>query len=91
MPLQRGEIQGYDFNRMVLEFTMLNDGRVVPCAISTAAMDDLEGRRDVKSEQRADQFVRLREVIEERASRKFFEEQAQADRPVVLRSTDFTS
>ena len=52
-------------------------------------MDDLDGRRDVKLDQRADQFIRLREVIEERASRKFFEEQAQADRPVVLRSTDF--
>jgi hypothetical protein len=24
MPLQRGEILGYDFNRMVVEFTMLN-------------------------------------------------------------------
>jgi hypothetical protein len=33
------------------------------------------------SDQRADQFIRLREVIEERASRKFLEEQAQADRP----------
>ena len=89
MPLQRGEVQGYDFNRMVLEFTMLNQGKVIPCAISTAAMDDLEGRRDVKSEQRSDQFIRLRDIIEERASRKFFEEQAEADRPVVLRSTDF--
>lgn len=89
MPLQRGEVQGYDFNRMVLEFTMLNGGKVIPCAISTAAMDDLEGRRDVKSEQRSDQFIRLRDIIEERASRKFFEEQAEADRPVVLRSTDF--
>jgi hypothetical protein len=90
MSLQRGEIQGYDFNRMVLEFTMLNQGKVIPCAISTAAMDDLEGRRDVKSEQRADQFIRLREIIEERASRKFFEEQRETDRPVVLRSTDFS-
>jgi hypothetical protein len=52
-------------------------------------MDDLESRRDVKSDQRVDQFMWLREVIEERASRKFFEEQAQADRPVVLRSNDF--
>jgi hypothetical protein len=33
--------------------------------------------------------MRLRDVIEERASRKFFEEQVQADRPVVLRSNDF--
>jgi hypothetical protein len=90
MSLQRGEIQGYDFNRMVLEFTMLNQGKVIPCAISTAAMDDLEGRRDVKSEQRADQFIRLREIIEERASRKFFEEQRETDRPLVLRSTDFS-
>ena len=85
MPLQRGEVQGYDFDRMIVEFTMFNQGKVVPCAISTAAMDDLEGRRDV----RPDQFVRLREVIEERVSRKFFEEQGQANRPVVLRSNDF--
>ena len=90
MPLQRGEVQGYDFNRMVLEFTMLNEGKTIPCAISTAAMDDLEGRRDVKAEQRADQFIRLRDVIEDRASRKFFDEQAEANRPVVLRSTDFS-
>ena len=71
MRLQRGEVQGYDFNRMVFEFTMLNQGKVILCAISTAAMDDLDGRRDVKPTQRADQFMRLREVIEERASRKF--------------------
>ena len=89
MPLQRGEVQGYDFNRMVVEFTLLNQGRVILCAISTGAMDDLDGRRDVKPEQRVDQFMKLRDVIEERASRKFFEEQAQADRPVVLRSNDF--
>jgi hypothetical protein len=28
MPLQRGEVRGYDFNRMILEFTMLNQGKV---------------------------------------------------------------
>jgi Protein of unknown function (DUF1488) len=48
MPLQRGHVQGYDFNRMVVEFTMLNQRKVILCAISTSAMDDLEGRRDVK-------------------------------------------
>jgi hypothetical protein len=90
MPLQRGEVQGYDFNRMVVEFTMLNQGKVILCAISTAAMDELEGRRDVKPDQRVDQFMRLREAIEERASRKFFEEKAQANRPVVLRANDFS-
>jgi hypothetical protein len=90
MLLQRGEVQNYDFNRMVVEFTMLNQGKIIRCAISTAAMDDLEGKSDVKPHQRVDQFMRLREVIEERASRKFFEEQVQADRPVVLRSNDFS-
>jgi hypothetical protein len=89
MPLQQGDVQGYDFNRSVVEFTMLNQGKVILCAIRTAAMDHLEGKRGVKPDQRVDQFMRLREVIEERASRKFFEEQAQADRPVVLRANDF--
>ena len=90
MPLQRGEVLGYDFNRMVVEFTMFNQGKTVRCAISTAAMDDLEGKRDVKPHQRVDQFMRLREVIEEQASRKFFEEPVRVDRPVVLRSNDFS-
>jgi hypothetical protein len=74
---------------MIVDFTMLRQGKSIPCAISTAAMDDLESRRDVQPDRRVDQFLRLRDVIEERASRKFFDEQAQADRPVVLRSNDF--
>jgi hypothetical protein len=90
MPLRRGEVRGFDFNRMVVEFTMLNQDQVIPCAISTAAMDDLEDKRDVKPHQRVEQFMRLREVIEEQASRKFFEEQVRVDRPVVLRSNDFS-
>ena len=90
MPLQRGEVLGFDFNRMVVEFTMLNQDKVIECAISTSAMDDLEGKRDVKPDQRVGQFMRLREVIEEQASRKFFEEPARSDRPVVLRSNDFS-
>ena len=89
MSLQRGEVQRYDFDRMTVEFTMLNQGKVIMCAISTAAMDNIEGTRDVAPDQRIDQFMRLRDVIEERASRKFFEEQVQADRPLVLRSNDF--
>jgi hypothetical protein len=83
MMLRRGEIRNYDFDRMTVNFTMLNESKVVLCAVSTAAMDDLERRRDVMPDQR------LREIIEERAARKFFEEQAGADRPVVLRSNDF--
>jgi hypothetical protein len=90
MSLLRGVVQGYDFDRMVVEFTMLNEDTAISCAISTAAMDDLEGRRDVTADQRVDQFMRLREAIEERASSKFFEAQPQAGRPLVLRSNDFS-
>jgi hypothetical protein len=89
MPLQRGEVLGYDFNRMVVDFTMFNQGKTVRCAISTAAMDDLEGKHDARADQRIDQFVRLRDAIEERASRKFFEGPVEAKGPVVLRSNDF--
>jgi hypothetical protein len=89
-PLQRGEVRGYYFNRSVVEFTILNQGKVILCAISTAAMDDLEGRRDVRPDQRVDHFMRLREIIGERALRNFFEEDGQADRPVVLQANDFS-
>ena len=89
MALQRGELLGYDFDRMVVEFTMFNQSKTVRCAISTAAMDDLEGKHELKSDQRVEQFMRLRDVIEERASRKFFERPVETERPVVLRSNDF--
>jgi hypothetical protein len=46
--------------------------------------------RAVKPHQRVEQFMRLREVIEEQASRKFFDEQIGVDRPVILRSNDFS-
>ena len=52
MPLQRGKVLGYDFNGMVVDFTMFNLGKTVRCAISTAAMDDLEGKHEVKADQR---------------------------------------
>jgi hypothetical protein len=90
MPLQRGEVRGFYFHRIVVEFTMLNQDKVIECAISTVAMDDLEDKRDVNPDQRVDQFIRLREVIEEQASRKFFDEKVGVDRPVVLRSNDFS-
>ena len=89
MPLERGEVLGYDFNRMVVEFTMFNQSKTVRCAISTAAMDALEGKHDVKSDQRVEQFLRLRDAIEERASRKLLEGPVEAEGPVVLRSNDF--
>ena len=48
MPLQRGEVQGYNFKWMAVEFTMVVEG--ASCSISTAAIGS-QGRRDVKSDQ----------------------------------------
>jgi hypothetical protein len=89
MPLTRGELLGYDVNRMVVQFTMLHRDRVIQCAVSSAAMDALEGGGEVKSDQRVAQFIRLREVIEERTERRFFEHIPHKDRSVILRSNDF--
>ena len=87
--LLRGEVQGYDVDRMIVQFTMINDGRVIPCAISSAAMDVIEGEGGIKSDQRVNQFLRLRDVIEKRATSRFFESPPQSNRPLVLRSNDF--
>ena len=89
MALQRGEILGYDFNRMVVEFTMLNEGKVVPCAISTSALDDLEQNTIIKADGRVDQFIRLRTMVEERAEQKFAAGFVESGGRVVLRSGDF--
>ncbi len=90
MAITQGGFQAYDFNRMVVLFTMMNDKTEVPCAISTDAMDRLEGSTRITPEQREQQFLRLRERIEERASRKFLDVELEGNPPgVILRSIDF--
>ena len=61
MTLVRGDIGGYEFNRMVVLFSMMDGARVIPCAISAAAMDDLEHVSRTAEDQRERQFVRLRD------------------------------
>ena len=89
MALQQGEILGYDFNRMVVEFTMFDQGKLVPCAISTAALDDLERNTSVKADGRVEQFIRLRSLVEERAEQKFAAGFVESGGRLVLRSGDF--
>ena len=71
MPLVRGRILGYDADCMAFEFTMLNKDETVPCAISSAAMDELAGKRGTLPAEREAQFVRFRETIERIASDQF--------------------
>jgi len=69
MALTRGRFLGYEFDRMVILFSTVDGQREIPCAISTSAMDDLEGVARSTPNQREAQFMRLRDRIEERAAR----------------------
>lgn len=90
MALTQGSFQAYDFNRMVVLFTMKNDQADVPCAISTDAMDRLEGSSRTTPAQREQQFLRLRDRIEARAARKFSDVEFEGSPPgVILRAIDF--
>jgi hypothetical protein len=68
MPLARDRIVGHDLERLAFRFTMMNDGDVVHCQISDAAMDELAGMQGTESSARQAQFLSLRETIERIAS-----------------------
>jgi len=90
MALTRGSFVGYEFDRMVVLFSMVDGQRSVPCAISTSAMDDLEKPERTRAEQREAQFMRLRDQIEEQAARKFIAQEFEGTPPgIILRSIDF--
>ena len=62
----------------------------VACAISTDAMDQLDGSSRTPPAQREQQFLRLRERIEARAARKFSDAELEGNPPgVILRGIDF--
>jgi len=90
MTLRRGRFIGYEFDRMVMLFSMVDGQREIPCAISTSAMDDMEGLARSRPNQREAQFMRLRDRIEERAARKFLTVKFEGTPPgIILRSIDF--
>jgi hypothetical protein len=90
MALTRGSFRGYEYDRMVILFSMIDGQKEIPCAISTTAMDDLEGPARNKPDQREAQFMRLRDRIEELATRKFLAREFEGTPPgVILRSIDF--
>lgn len=90
MAFSSGKFQGYDIDRSVVLFSMMNDLTEVPCAISTTAMDDLDGAKRTPASLREEQFMRLRASIEEKAGMKFSNAELEG-RPagIILRSIDF--
>jgi Protein of unknown function (DUF1488) len=90
MALTRGSFGGYEFDRMVVLFSMVDGEKEIPCAVSTSAMDDLEKPERVKPDQREVQFMRLRDQIERRAAEKFIAREFEGKPPgIILRSLDF--
>ena len=90
MALTQGAFQAYDFNRMVVEFTMMNGDAAVLCAVSTGALDDLDKPFEATSAQREAQFLRLRDQIEQQVERRFLAAAFEGKRSeIILRSIDF--
>jgi hypothetical protein len=90
MTLERGSVGGYEFDRMVVLFSMKDGAKEIPCAVSTSAMDDMEHVARTAPNLREEQFLRLRDRIEERASRKFLAREFEGTPPgIILRSIDF--
>ena len=88
MTLLRGRFIGYEYDRMVVLFSMLDGEKEVSCAISTSAMDELDGV--VRASQRETQFMRLRECIEDCAAGKYQASEFEGTPPgIILRSIDF--
>jgi hypothetical protein len=90
MALTRGSFRGYEYDRMVILFSMIDGQNEIPCAVSTSALDDLESLARSKPDEREAQFMRLRDRIEERAARKFVAREFEGTPPgIILRSLDF--
>jgi len=90
MALERGRFDRYEFDRMVVLFSIMDGSREVPCAVSTAALDDLERVARIAPTQREAQFLRLRDRIEQCAFRKFLAGEFEGNPPgIILRSIDF--
>ena len=92
MTLTRGRLIGYEFDRMVMLFSMIDGQNEIACAISTSAMDSLERLARSRPNEREAQFMRLRDRIEDRAARKFLAREFEGTPPgIILRSIDFAT
>jgi hypothetical protein len=90
MAFTSGKFRGYDGDRSVVLFSMMHDYDEVSCAISTDAMDHLDGVKRTPEAQREQQFMRLRASIEQHAERKFSNSELEGKPAgIILRSIDF--
>jgi len=89
MTLVRGSIGGYEDDRMVVLFSMMDGDTEVRCAVSASAMDGLDHVPRTPAARREEQFVRLRDRIEACASRKFLAREFEGNPPgIIVRGID---
>jgi len=90
MAFTSGKFRGYDDDRSVVLFSMMDDQTEVSCAVSCDAMDRLDGAKRTPGAQREQQFMRLRADIEQHAARKFSNAELEGNPAgIILRSIDF--
>jgi hypothetical protein len=90
MTLTQGRFISYEYDRMVVLFSMRDEQKEITCAVSTSAMDELEGGVLTRAGQRENQFMRLRERIEACADGKYQAREFEGAPPgIILRSIDF--
>ena len=90
MALEQACFTSFEYDRMIVQFSMRDGAKVIPCAISTSAMDELEGAGRAASSEREAQFMRLRARIEARATVKYMAGEFEGvPAGIILRSIDF--
>jgi hypothetical protein len=91
MTLTHGRFISYEYDRMVVLFSMLDGNKEIPCAVSTSApwMTWKVWCERKRASARL-QFMRLRECIEACANGKYQATEFEGPPPgIVLRSIDF--
>jgi hypothetical protein len=72
MPLHFMRYRGHSRGTKSVKFVLYDGDREVQCEVSDKAMDEAEDARDVHPSQREEQFRRLRTLLINCATRKFF-------------------
>jgi hypothetical protein len=84
MALSFARIKGHSSESGSFIFVLVDGTTEVLCAISDEAMDDAEGRRDIRSGERAIQFERLKARVLRCASQKYYAGQFEHSGPLIL-------
>jgi hypothetical protein len=90
MPLAFLRTADHDFETATYRFVMLDGLSEVCCGVSDAAMDDAEHVKNVRANQREEQFERLKDRILACVERKYFAREFEAAGHIMIRSTDLS-